>query len=84
MKTLITSALYVFLQGNIIKKVFLCSLGFCQFTLTQKRFMKSTVIILQVKKLLNKYCWEKKTHFYRIIQLLYIVIKVPIIFLLIG
>ena len=46
--------------------------------------MKSTVIILQVKKLLNKYCWEKKTHFYRIIQLLYIVIKVPIIFLLIG
>ena len=51
MKTLITPALYMFLQGNIIKKVFLCSLGFCQFTLTQRRFMKSTVTILQVRKI---------------------------------
>ena len=61
MKTLITSALYVFLQGNIIKKVFLCSLGFCQFTLTQGRFMKTTVTILQVRKIAEQILLGKES-----------------------
>ena len=61
MKTLITPALYKFLQGNIIKKVFLCSLGFCQFTLTQGRFMKTTVTILQVRKIAEQILLGKES-----------------------
>ena len=61
MKTLITPALYMFLQGNIIKKVFLCSLGFCQFTLTQGRFMKTTVTILQVRKIAEQILLGKES-----------------------
>ena len=62
MKTLITPALYKFLQGNIIKKVFfLCSLGFCQFILTQGRFMKTTVTILQVRKIAEQILLGKES-----------------------
>ena len=61
MKTLITPALHKFLQGNIIKKDFLCSLGFCQFTLTQGRFMKSTVTILQVRKIAEQILLGKES-----------------------
>ena len=75
------------MQGNKIKKIFLCSLGFCQFTLTQKRFMKSTVTISQAQKISEQILLGKGNTLVLLpylIQLLYIVIKVPIIYLLIG